>query len=149
MADRRHRSVRMQSVAELAQDRERQEARRFGGLREDLRQQALRLEELCAYRAQYSRQLAAAGAVDASRLRDYRSFLTRLNQAIAQQERHLAQLRAETERQRAQWQAARHRVKAMDQVMTRLRQQERRARDRAEQREQDEMALRSRGDPFA
>ncbi len=142
-------SKRMQPIARLAAERERDAARELVVSRRELEVHRGRLRELCGYRDEYGRRLNEAGVqgIDAAQLRDYRSFLTRLNEAIVEQERLGVVAQRDWEVCTARWQGTRTRTKALDKVVERLRHDEDRRECRREQGESDERAQRRRSDP--
>lgn len=133
-------SRRMQPVAQVAEQRERQAAVEMAEFRRFLDAQQAKLDELNAYRADYARHFeqAGRGGMDAARMGDYRRILARLNDAIAYQEKRLASLHLDYEQVRRRWTDTRTRAAALDKVMERYREEERREEDRREQGELDE-----------
>ena len=95
---------------------------------------------------QYTRafEISGGNGLDATRLQDYRAFLARLGQAIAQQEALIAECCSQHEQTRQQWIDTRSHSQAIDKVVDRFRQDEQRQADRREQQEQDERARRPR-----
>jgi flagellar FliJ protein len=134
----------MQPVQRVAHGREQDAMQKLGQSQQFLDAQQARLEELRAYREQYSRDFAASGesGLAASRLRDFRAFLGRLSEAIQQQEALVARYRSQHEQTRQLWIESRSHSQAIDKVVDRYRQQERQRQDRREQLEQDERAQR-------
>lgn len=143
------RSKRMQPIARLAADRERQAARDLGASRREFEAQRVRLGELQGYRDDYAARFRSASAqgIDAAQLRDFHAFIARLNEAIAQQERLVTAARREWEACAARWQGLRTRTQALDRVVERLQQGEAREVRRREQGDSDERAQRPRPDP--
>jgi len=141
------RSKRMQPVQSVAHGREQDAMRRLGESQQFLDAQKARLQELRAYREQYSREFAASGGsgLQATRVRDYRVFLSRLGEAIAQQEALISRYETQHEQTRREWVESRSHSQAIDKVVDRYRQEERRQQERREQLEQDERAQRNPG----
>lgn len=139
------RSKRMQPVQRVAQGREQDAMQKLGQSQQFLDAQQARLEELRQYREQYSREFTASGerGLDASRLRDYRVFLARLGEAIAQQEALVARYQLQHEQTRRHWVESRTHSQAIDNVVDRYRQQEHQQQERREQLEHDERAQRT------
>ncbi len=139
----------MQPIARLAAERERNAARELGASRRELEAHRGRFRELCGYRDEYARRLREAGVrgIDAVQLRDYRSFLTRLHEAIAEQERLVMAAQRDWEAYTARWRGTRIRTKALDKVVERLQHDEDRRERCREQGESDEHAQRRRPDP--
>jgi flagellar FliJ protein len=139
------RSKRMQPVQRVAHGREEDAMHKLGQSQRFLDAQQARLEELRAYRDQYSREFAASGesGLDASRVRDYRAFLSRLGEAIQQQEVLVARYQSQHEQTRQRWVESRSHSQAIDKVVDRYRRQERQQQERREQLEHDERAQRT------
>jgi flagellar FliJ protein len=139
------RSKRMQSVQHLAHNREQDAVRKLGESQQYLDAQQIKLQELRAYRDEYAKAFESSGGagLDALRIQEYRAFLGRLNQAIQQQETVIAQCSARHEQTRRQWLATHSHSQAIDKVLERYRQQERKQEERKEQQELDERACRS------
>jgi len=135
------RSTRMQPVAEVALRREREAAARLGECQRREQAGVQRLEELRRYRDEYTRQFAAGGSLGAARLRDYRAFLDRLNQAVEQQGELLLRVRRECETQRRRWLDLHGRAEALGKVVERYRVEERAGEERREQKELDQRTL--------
>ena len=142
------RSKRMKPVQRVAETREQAAVQKLGESQQCLEAQRIKLEELCRYRDQYSESFRTSGGqgLDANRLQDYRVFLARLNEAIRQQEDILAQCTRDHEQTRQQWIQTRNHHQAIDKVVENYRSEEQKARDRHEQKEQDECAQRSSGE---
>jgi flagellar protein FliJ len=141
------RSKRLQPVHRIAKNNEQLAGRRAAESSRALAVQETRLQELCAYREHYARQLETAGRLDAFRMHDYRAFLTRLNDAIRQQELLLEKLRARHRQTEDDWLATRTHSQAVDKLLERFRASEHLQEDRGEQRATDECAGRARETP--
>lgn len=141
-------SKRLEPVTRVAGQRERQAAVEMAEFRRFLEAQQTKLDELNAYRNDYARRFEeiGRGGLDAARMADFRRILARLGEAIGYQEQRLAGLYKEYEQVRRRWTDTRTRAAALDKVMARYRQEERRATDRREQGETDEYAQRIPGD---
>jgi flagellar export protein FliJ len=101
------------------------------------------LEQLQSYRDDYVRNSTQdAGAIDAVKLQNYRTFLDRLGEALRQHTKNLDVARAEYERRRALWSEKRIEAESLTRVVDRFRKEEQHAADRREQREGDDAALR-------
>ena len=138
------RSKRMQPVQRVAHGREQDAMRKLGESQQFLDAQKAKLEELRSYREQYARDFTASGGngLQATRLRDYRVFLNRLGEAIAQQEALISRYESQHEETRQCWVDSRGHSQAIDKVVDRYRQQEHQQQERREQLEQDERAQR-------
>ncbi len=101
------------------------------------------LEQLQSYRDEYVRNSTqSAGAIDAVKLQNYRSFLERLGEALRQHLIKLTNARAEYEKRRALWSEKRIEAETLGRVVDRFRKEEQHAADRREQREGDDAAMR-------
>jgi len=102
------------------------------------------LEQLQAYRDEYVRNSTTqgAGAMDAVKLQNYRSFLDRLGEALNQQQKSLDIARNEFDKRRVQWSEKRIEAESLNRVVDRFRKEEQSAADRREQREGDDAAMR-------
>ncbi len=137
------RSKRMQSVADIARNRERDAARVLGQKRQQLEQQRQRLDELVVYREEYTRRFQSHGGLglDARRMNEYRVFLDKLNLAIVQQRDRISQFTGECTIYQESWLNSRVHSKAMDKVVDRCKHEEIKKREQQEQRELDERAM--------
>lgn len=133
-------SKRMNPVVKVAEHREKDAARLFGQSQQRLEQQRARLSELVGYRDEYHLrfQHTCSQGVDVKQLQEYRLFLVRLNDAIAQQQKVIVQAEREMERCRAGWLRTRTRSQALDKVRARYQDAERQEAERREQAELDE-----------
>jgi flagellar export protein FliJ len=101
------------------------------------------LEQLQSYRDEYVRNSTqSAGAIDAVKLQNYRSFLGRLGEALNQHLKSLDNARKEFEKRRAQWSEKRTEAETLNRVIDRFRKEEQYAADGREQREGDDAAMR-------
>ena len=137
------RSDRMQPVQRVISDAERQQARRLAACERLVTEAEAKLTELTRYHEDYCRNFQArAGAGMAGiGLRDFQTFLARLDAAIRAQAEVVESTRARRDAERSSWQQAATRSKAVEHVVDRWRAEERQASDRREQKETDERAL--------
>jgi len=138
------RADRLQPVQKVMDDTEKRLAEHSASAERLLRGCEQKLSELTGYRDDYTQGFARRAAVGmgARELVDYQAFMTRLNEAIEQQEKITRQARQERDLQHRRWQEAARRVKALDHVIDSWQLAERQASDRREQRETDERAQR-------
>jgi flagellar FliJ protein len=104
-----------------------------------------KLDELRGYRTEYEAGLAAALAkgLEADRLRDYQAFLGKLARAIEAQSAEVEHCKHAWEEARASWLRLRSREQALQVLRERHAQREARGETRAEQKQQDEFALKA------
>lgn len=139
------RSDRLAPVQKVLGQTEQQRARALGESQQRLAAAESRLKDLQQYRQEYElnfRQRASKGQ-SVTALRDFQVFLARLDQAIQQQEQVTEAARGDVAGHTTRWQSAARQVKAVDSVVGRWQNEERRADDRREQKETDERAQRS------
>jgi flagellar FliJ protein len=137
-------SKRFEPIQEIASNSAKDLSRAMGeaaGKVTDLERQ---LEQLRSYRDEYVRNSSqSAGAIDAVKLQNYRTFLDRLGEALRQQLKSLDNARAEYDERRALWSEKRIEAESLGRVVDRFRKEEQHAADRREQREGDDAALRA------
>lgn len=106
----------MERLAQLARERCEAAGARLGKSLALLGESRSRLTLLERYRDEYRGRFASAGSQGITRdgLRNFREFLARLEQAIAQQRAEVAVLERGTEDARALWLAARRREQSFD-----------------------------------
>ena len=133
-------SRRLQPVANLAKQGERSAARQHGDVLREFQQQQQQLEELIKYRNQYVEQFQQAGKAGLSivQVRDYQLFLSRLDQAIAQQRQLVQQHQAASQQTQSNWMDKRGKSKMIDKVVENRELAEKQALEKREQREQED-----------
>lgn len=138
-------SKRIEPIADLARNSEREAARALGRALQQLDQQQAQLQQLFGYKAEYQRRLndSASQGMNAQALNEYREFIGKLSLAIEQQEQGVARARQELEKKKQFWFAKRGRSKALDAVLDRYIKHERRALEKKEQRDHDDRNNRS------
>ncbi|MDH2431263.1 flagellar export protein FliJ [Pokkaliibacter sp. MBI-7] len=144
------RSQRLHIVLTLAQRDEQKAAQRLATQRQRLSQTEGQLQQLQGYQLEYIEQLHRKGEAGVS-ARDWlnqQQFMARLETALGQQGRAVAQQQAEVERHISNWQQARARVKAIEAWLETIKAQEQLELGRKEQKALDELIqhYRSRGD---
>jgi flagellar protein FliJ len=141
------RSKRLEPVGEIANETERECASRVVGIQTRLEDAGKRCAELRRYVVEYQSmfQQRAAGGINATGLRDYQSFLARLNDAVRQQEGVISQIESECARARVEWLEAAARKTAVGKVIDNARNEDRRQEERRLQKENDEWAQRRNG----
>ncbi len=134
----------LDSVAQVTRERERAAARELGEKRRHLDEQEARLRELQTHRERYRRELQQAGSrgLGVRQLNEYRQFLSRLDQAIAQQQQMLLGSRQAFQQSQAAWLERRKDVKAIGKLVTRRAMEAGRRQQRREQGENDDRAAR-------
>jgi flagellar FliJ protein len=131
---------RLQLVQRVTDQRERQHARKLGQTRTRVAQCEAKLKELQGYHAGYVRDFdqRAASGIQGAGIREFQAFLSKLAEAIHQQEELLEKARTDSEVERSRWQGAAQRSQIMDKVVEQHATRETKARDRRDQRESDD-----------
>ncbi|MGH8157241.1 MAG: flagellar export protein FliJ [Rhodanobacter sp.] len=130
------RATQLQPAVEQARQRSEDALAQMATQQQRLAKAEQQLDELQRYRQEY----AATGgdAVSVGALLNRQKFVERIDQAIMQQGTEIARLRRQFEQVRDRWHQAHVRESALDSVVERYREQERKAEDRHEQAEVDE-----------
>lgn len=138
------RSKRIRPVVEIVENRERDAAQALGLCRKNVAEQEQRLQELLQYRDEYNQRLLhhTGQGMDARKLHEYQIFLSRLNQAIEQQQQAVHQAVAQCDEKNRHWMEKRSHARAIGKVEQRYRSQEQHEAEKREQKEMDEHALR-------
>ena len=141
-------SKRFEPIAMLARDSEREAAKALGNALRHLDEQVQRMEQLKSYRSDYNQRLNASGShgMKGQQLNEYLSFLSKLSTAIEQQELAIHQARQALEEKKRFWFARRGRSKALDAVLDKYIQNERKQLEKREQRELDDRNNRPKSD---
>jgi len=138
-------SKRFEPIQEIASSSAKDLSRAMGDAGRKVADLERQLEQLKNYRDEYvlnSTQSAGAGAIDAVKLQNYRTFLDRLGEAMRQHLKSLESARAEYEKRRALWSENRIEAESLGRVVERFRKEEQHDAERREQREGDDMAMR-------
>jgi flagellar protein FliJ len=136
-------SKRFEPIQEIAATSAKELSRAMADAGRKVTELERQLEQLQSYRDEYVRSSTqTAGAIDAVKLQNYRTFLDRLGEALRQHSRNLGDARAEFEKRRALWSEKRIEAESLSRVVDRFRKEEQHAADRHEQREGDDAALR-------
>ena len=138
------RAKRLQPVQHLAEENERRIAQSLAAHERRVSEAEAKCGELERYRKEYEKLFTerAGFGIGVTDLRDYQAFLARLSEAIRQQQTIVQRARVERDLERTRWQEAAVHAKAIDHVIDRWQDEERRASERREQRESDERAQR-------
>ncbi len=141
------RSKRMQPVAQVAESRQQDAARILADRQRALEEQQRRLDQLNEYRGDYASRFEDGQEWIGLNVREYRLFLSRLNEAIEEQAARVERARAELEKSRGHWTQCRVHQDAVGKAMDRFRDEERREEERRDQAESDELGQRGGRNP--
>jgi flagellar FliJ protein len=141
------RSKRLEPVGVLAEETERECAVQMASVQRRYAEAERRCAELKRYLGEYRdmfRRRATAG-IGVTGMRDYQTFIARLDDAVRQQEGVIVALQADCERARARWLQAAARSSAVRKVIANVRSEDQKLEDRRSQKESDEHAQRQGG----
>ena len=142
------RSQRMVPVRKLKQQEERQKAQGFALAQQEWRRELDQLEMLQRYQQDYFKELLQSSGgsqviKNAQQLDKYQMFLLRLDKAIENQRQMVVIKEKSVEVKRQEWADANARLKALDNLIEKMRLEEARIQDKQEQRMIDDLPLRN------
>jgi flagellar FliJ protein len=136
----------MNKVFLLAETDAKQQCRAMGQSQQSLDDEIKRLEELKAYRLSYGMQ-CREGQFNSSQLKDYQSFLKRLDQAVSIQTRVVMDGRQKRDAHRSRWMTKQRKAESLERAVDRLQRRDTDVDGRREQKEADELSIRRDGSP--
>jgi flagellar protein FliJ len=136
------RSESLEVVQQVTARTERERAERVGAAQRHLVEMQQKLAALERYRGEYETGFASrAGAgVDVVGMRDFQTFLARLGEALVQQRELIALAERALEAERSNWREAAQRAHVVDTLADRWQSEEKRAADRRDQQDSDELS---------
>jgi flagellar protein FliJ len=136
-------SKRLTPIVGLAERKEETEAREMGHKQTDLAVSQDQLASLTAMRNGYIDNFQASGTlVSASRLKEFRSFMNKLDKAIIQQQSSVQTSAVALDYQRQNWIQAHTRKRSLEKVVDNRKLSEMKHQEKLEQKEMDEHAQR-------
>jgi flagellar FliJ protein len=137
-----NRLKRLAPIVELAATQEQEAAAALGASLRKLEEARLGMQSLEHFRASYGERFKQSGEQGLSmrQLAEYRAFLAKINQAIAEQEKVAQQMEAEAQRRRHAWEEAHRHSLGMQKLADKLRSEEAGLAQKREQAEMDERA---------
>jgi flagellar FliJ protein len=137
------RSRRIAAIADLEQHESDHAARALAESQRVLREREAVLADLRRYRDEYAGSRRPAHTQSIVAFQDFQRFLARLDEAVAWQDRLVAEAQRECEAQRTTWMTARSRALSLEKAVERCERIEQRVEARREQGRLDEAASRS------
>ncbi|MEJ2464704.1 MAG: flagellar export protein FliJ [Candidatus Thiodiazotropha sp.] len=133
-------SKRLKPVQQVAASKERNAARTMGQARQHLAHEEAKLAQLKQYHQEYLTrfQEVASQGMGANQLQEYRAFLSKLDEAVQQQQKVVNASMANHSTHKDNWKQKRTRTQALGKVVERYRREELKTADRNEQKESDE-----------
>lgn len=139
-------SDRFKPIQKIADKKERDAAAAFGQTLRDREAAQRRLQELQQYHAEYLERFTRArrhGIIGAT-IQEYQAFIARLEYAIEEQKRVLADMQVRCNDSKAQWRGRFTKARAVDNAVDRMRADEEKRREHKEQTLSDERSQRRR-----
>ncbi len=135
-------SRKLKPIKKLADNKEKVAAQNLGKSVEQRQLQKNRLEQLINYRSEYvdSMTLKTQQGVSGDKLHQYHQFLNKLDSAIDQQHVELEHSNVKLSQCQTKWQSDNSRASAIDKVMKNLSNKEKKASDKKETAQVDEMS---------
>ena len=133
-------SARLRPVEKLAEDKAKSATEAMVTARQTSDIHEAKLAELLRYRSEYLEQFQTKGKVgiSAAEMQQYQQFIGQIDTAIEQQKEVLQNAKLELAQRQHQWRNKDSEKRAINNAVSRFRQQEIRARDQKEQMELDE-----------
>ncbi|MDE2049523.1 MAG: flagellar export protein FliJ [Gammaproteobacteria bacterium] len=127
-------------VRRVVDDIERRKAEALAACEKNVRAAQAKLDELEAYRGAYVRDFArrAESGMSGAGVREYQVFLSRLDEALRQQNQILAQARLQRGAELESWRNAARRASAVGNLASHWQAEERYVAEKIEQKESDE-----------
>ena len=135
-------SKRFKPIQKITSQRERKAAAALGESLQRRKAAEHRLDELRAYHAEYLERFARAtsNGLSSTQILEYQVFIGKLETAISQQEGIVIQSQQDCDSSKTQWRGRYTKSKAVQNAVERMRETERKGKERTEQSESDERA---------
>ena len=139
-----NRVQRLGPIVELAENKEKQAAQALGQSQQQLDGVRKSLQSLRSFRENYAAQFHQSGnqGLGVRQLHEYRAFLNKINLAIGDQEKALAQAEENLRHSRQLWEEAHRHNLGLHKMVDKLRLEQERKEQKREQNDQDERASR-------
>ncbi|MBX9348951.1 flagellar export protein FliJ [Chromobacterium piscinae] len=133
-----------QLLIHLADERQQAAAERMGMAQSRLAESRSRLDQLDAFREEYRQRLVSGGGQGISiiQYQDFRRFLSRLDEAMIQQQQDVDRCAQRFVMERQAWQMEYKKFKAYEKLLQREREREAQKEARLQQKQTDEFATR-------
>ncbi|MGR9053896.1 MAG: flagellar export protein FliJ [Gammaproteobacteria bacterium] len=139
-------SDRLKTIVEFNADQEKKALEAYGAIQQEQLQMQRQLQQLLDYRRQYREKFdtRCESGARVTQVLEFKSFLTKLDQAIAGQEQMLDQVEAELNRLRSHWLGLHNKTKSLEKICDNAKVEEKRERDKRDQAELDDRLVGSR-----
>lgn len=137
-------SQRLKTIVNLKLTQEQESLEALGKAQHKLSALQAQVDNLKKYRQDYQEKFNNLGnkGTNVSQLLEFRSFMDKLDKAIAGQENSLQQTKMDVTNKRKHWESLHHNLKSLEKVYLSAQKTEYRLHTKAEQLEQDERASR-------
>lgn len=133
------RSNKISKIVSLAASEERRHGAATGVSSRHLQEQMSRLGELNAYRHNYAERARSGNKVSAAHMKDYQTFMQRLDQAVKSQQQIVRDSEQNLEIHRRRWLVKRQRLESLQRILDSYRDEEQLHAERIEQRTMDDL----------
>ena len=136
------RSKRLKPIRKMAQDKEKAAAQALGQSLELQTTEQQKLTQLKQYRQEYLAEMMqkVATGINGASLQHYHHFLNKIDEAISQQDEVLCRCGEKLTASQGEWRDKRSHAKAITQVMDKMSSRERKALDKKEANQNDELS---------
>ncbi|MBB1485658.1 flagellar export protein FliJ [Oceanospirillum sediminis] len=136
------RSERLKNIMTLAEKKENDAATALGVLKNKIESELQKKSQLNEFEVEYHQKITDAGrqGVKGSDLRRYYGFMSHLNSAAEQQEKHISELEKQVGQVQAYWLKTRGELKAFESLVDKAKQEEKLVADKQEQKVFDELS---------
>ncbi len=134
------RKHRLDPILQHAGTQQDEAAKRLAGILAQKKQAEEQLEQLKSYRQEYKKVQLQAQGHSVGELQNHQAFISKLGQAIEQQEKELKRLEGDVAQHITFWQQSKTRCDALDNLIQKHHQRTLQKEARAEQKEMDEFA---------
>lgn len=141
------RSKRMQSIVKIANNEEDTAAKGLAAAIDNLEKQRKSLQDLIAFREDYSARFHETSNTNALSIQQFHSFVAQLNHGIEHQQKIVVQAEQAIAEQRAIWVERHNRTRALNKVVENYVKQEHESAEYLEQKMLDEFASRTGSKP--
>lgn len=137
-------SQRLNVIAELNEKNEKATLKELGHIQQQCQEAETQLENLKEYRQDYESKYQSIAKLGANikQLLEFRAFMSKLDQAIEEQQQVILNVEKQLNSKRSQWEQQHQKTKSMQKVVAAAVKVELKAEDKREQNEQDDRATR-------
>lgn len=142
-------SEKLQPIAKIRKQQELNAGRLHGESIRQAEKQQKQLDELISYREQYSKSFLSASesGLSAIQMQEYRIFISRLDDAIAQQQQYVTNDQNKCEISQREWLDKRSKCKMIDKIVETRQHAEHQEKEKTEQRELEDRPHKVFGSP--